>query len=56
MVVVELMNPSVGSKVRNGWPDQFTLSSENNRCSIGLHFEHPVGSWQTVKTFYMLLS
>ena len=31
------------SQVARGWPAQFELIGPNRRCSIGFHFEQPVG-------------
>src|ERR1043166_3162263 len=36
------------SKLYKGLPAQFRLIWLNRRCSIGFHFDKPLGKWQTV--------
>ena len=42
-VVVPRINPSIVSQVRKGFPAQWILIWLNKQCSMGFHFEQPVG-------------
>ena len=42
-VRVPRINPVMVSNVRNGSPAQLMLIGPNSRCSIGFHFDAPVG-------------
>jgi len=43
VVMVDANGTVMVSRLSNGQPAQFLLSSLNNRCSIGFHFDVPVG-------------